>query len=215
MHSVSQPVFWLSNLTVKLVCKSETNFNAHCSSSSKSSNRYFTQKYSRYFVFEYTEYEGKKRVRNEEVYFSTFEMRRLKDGFEQLSETLLNEEVYEEVNDPEYGYLCGVTDKFNSSKSAKGENKPFMSIRGIEGKPLMFDFDVYEDESKNEIHKGVRIYIGSRNDSVFVTVDAFLALEMEVHQLNLLQASQNLVAMHLSERASKTSVLRKNIEESE
>lgn len=205
MHSVSQDVFRCGNLTVRLLAKSgERGF--HRTYRADGGDVFVTTDCSMYLVFTYAEYEGKKQVNKEEVYFSFPHMRGLVAALDKVYDALDTGNVFDEVEDEEHGYLCAVSQEYA---------KKAVRARGAGDKPVTFRYDTYEDTKKNEIHMGIAVNVLSKDSRVFVPEEAFKTMHYIIERIDLLTNCQGMVSSWLADQSSKSKSSRRAVTESE
>jgi hypothetical protein len=212
MQNVTQEIFRYKNLTFKIVVKSDyMGFSG--GNSQNSENSYYDLRTSVFLVIGFYKYDKEDRSKTvrHDVYFSYPHMHALKVAFQALSTMYQTNptKIFDEVDDPEHGYLLAVNQKYMEY----GEK-----VRGAE-KYVSMTFDTTENEMKNTMDKGVRIYIGMPEYNVFVPIDIFLSIDLMVQEFNLLTNSQNLTTAFMSNMASRRSSrktsARRNVDEEE
>jgi hypothetical protein len=187
-------------LVIKLVVKSE--FIGLKTWKSKTSDNWYTEgKYSAYIVISYNKFnkDDKSKNVNESVYFSVPHMYSLKSAFSKIAQRLdspkYEKEIFDELDDKEHGFLLAVSEKYaNYGTKAWGAEKN-----------IVLSFDVYENEAKNTIDKGVRINIITEGTSVFVPTDIFMSIDLLIQEFNLQTNSLLLFNSYLCSKAAKSS----------
>jgi hypothetical protein len=197
-------------LVIKLVIKSDYAPSLY---TKKIGDNYYTDsRFSSYIVIGYLKFvKGDvKETIKEEVWYSVPHMYSLKSAFSKVAQRLespkMRKEIFDELNDPEHGQLIAVTEKYaNFGTKAWGSEKN-----------LVLSFDVYENEAKNKIEKGVRVNIITESTSVFVPIDVFMAIDMLIQEFNLQTNSLLLFNSFMCSKAAKSSSAgRKTVTEQE
>lgn len=206
MQTITQEIFSYGKFVLKLVCKADSF--AFKVSGRDNDNRFYDLKYSTYLVLEHynKDMENWKNSVRTSVYFSFPHMYGLKSSFASISDHLAtsSDKIFDEIDDPDHGRLVAVSEKYSKYvKKTKGA-KNYIAV----------NYDVYENETKNTLDKGVKIYIVAPEMSIFMPEEVFMSLDMVIQELNLHSAGLLLVnTMSKSARPSANSS--KNIREDE
>ena len=210
MLTIHQDIFRSSKLSIFLICKSDNSFDFKTRGGKGGGNSYGILSYSTFLIFKYLTSSAKgsepgtapERV---EVAFSVPHMYSIKKAFAAVASRIERGGVYETVEDPEFGTLVGVAEKYSNFRQlAKGA-----------GKSIMLEFEVKEDDATNTFEEGVIITVGNEECRVFLNVDIFMSLDLAIQEFNLFASSQNLVSMYSSNRSLKMRRSTRDIPEEE
>jgi hypothetical protein len=177
-HSKTVPLFRYSNLRLKFVVKSDSSdFGPSYSFASDNGNVYDTYNYSSYLIFGYESYdpEKKRQVKGSEIAFSCTTIVDLCEAFKNFMIVMRDNEVFGEVEDSDHGYECFVNEEFKSIKE---------KVSNEEGKAIMISFAVSEDPKTGEVQQGVNIFIGSKEELVFLPLRIIRAVEYKLRKLD-------------------------------